>query len=752
VNLTNGTPATGTLGATSVTINAGQNSASTTFQPVAAGTSAISINGTPSGYTTPSNDQSTTFTVTAPNAGFYNPGVCPWGETATTFSENVGLNEQSGCYFEPYLFTAAPAGGRTVTVTVSDPTKLLLTTNASQVGSGTITQNILAGSSFGQAIYMQGLASSGTVTITETVSGYNTATATITLIPTGFIVTGGTTTTTFSTASNVNVYFAELNATTLNYYTSAYLRPGAASVTVNLTNGTPATGTLGATSVTINAGQNSASTTFQPVAAGTSAISINGTPRGYTTPSNDQSTTFTVTAPNAGFAGAGSCPWGGTATTFSQNVGLNEQSGCYFYPYLFTAAPTGGRTVTLTVSDPTKLLLTTNTSQVGAGTITQNLAVGASEGQAIYMQGLASSGTVTITETVSGYNTATATITLIPTGFIISGGTTTTTFSGTSSVSVLFAELNPTTLSYSSTLAYLSPGATAVTVNIANDTPATGTLGATSVTINPGQDSSYTTFLPVAAGTANIRITATPSGYTTPGNDQVTTFTVTEPSSGVTAVTVGKNLQSTTYGTLGVGAPSGGITVLLTSADSTKVLLSKSATTVGTASISYNLTSGQSQTPSFYVQAIGNPGTAQNPVTVAIMISAPGVANGSGNVTIVPSGFVFQTSNFTTHVTDTATTLTIVPSALDPTYLTSTAVQQIQPGLTNIPAMVTLTDQSGTSPVGSITVNPVTFNGADSPNSRTTSFQPLNVGSTLLGLTSPGFTTSSSQVTATVIQ
>jgi hypothetical protein len=66
--------------------------------------------------------------------------------------------------------------------------------------------------------------------------------------------------------------------------------------------------------------------------------------------------------------------------------------------------------------------------------------------------------------------------------------------------------------------------------------------------------------------------------------------------------------------------------------------------------------------------------------------------------------------------------------------------------------MVTLTDQSGTSPVGSITVNPVTFNGADSPNSRTTSFQPLNVGSTLLGLTSPGFTTSSSQVTATVIQ
>jgi hypothetical protein len=69
---------------------------------------------------------------------------------------------------------------------------------------------------------------------------------------------------------------------------------------------------------------------------------------------------------------------------------------------------------------------------------------------------------------------------------------------------------------------------------------------------------------------------------------------------------------------------------------------------------------------------------------------------------------------------------------------------------------VTLTDQpsqgSGPSKVGQITQNPVTFNGDDNPNQQITSFQPIAAGQTLLQLTSPGFSNSSSEVTATVTQ
>jgi hypothetical protein len=78
------------------------------------------------------------------------------------------------------------------------------------------------------------------------------------------------------------------------------------------------------------------------------------------------------------------------------------------------------------------------------------------------------------------------------------------------------------------------------------------------------------------------------------------------------------------------------------------------------------------------------------------------------------------------------------------------------PGLTGTQATITLTDPNTGQPVtiGSIVPSPtVTFNGADVPNSRTTSFEPNAVGTGILKVTSPaGFTNSSSQITVTITQ
>jgi hypothetical protein len=64
------------------------------------------------------------------------------------------------------LGAAAPPGGVQVTLTSSDPTRVLLSTSRTAAGSGSITLQINAGSSFSTAYYAQSLTDTGSVTIT----------------------------------------------------------------------------------------------------------------------------------------------------------------------------------------------------------------------------------------------------------------------------------------------------------------------------------------------------------------------------------------------------------------------------------------------------------------------------------------------------------------------------------------------------------------------------------------------------------
>jgi 6-phosphogluconolactonase (cycloisomerase 2 family) len=742
VVLKNSNTAVGTLGSSSVAFVAGNSTLNTTFKPTgtAAGTAVITFNATPSGFSTPANYQAATFTVNAPNSGMSSCLTSGY----TTLAGNLGKNAVS-CAVVPILAAAAPSGGRTVTITSSNTAAALLSTVATTVGTGTVTVNVAAGASSGPAFYIQVLASTGTVTITETVPGYNNTTLTLTMVPSGFIVSPNTTTTTFSPASPVSVTFEQLDPATLNYIgVPLALRPGLGTVNVALKNSNTAVGTLGASSLAFVAGNSTLSTTFKPTgtAAGTAVIGFNGTPSGFSTPSNYQTATFIVNAPNTGMS---SCLTSGY-TTLTGNLGKNAVS-CVIVPILAAAAPTGGRTVTITSSNTAAALLSTVATTAGTGTVTVNVAAGASSGPAFYIQALASSGTVTITETAPGYNTSSLTLTLVPSGFIVGSNTTTTTFSPASPVSVTFEQLDPTTLNYVGVPLALRPGLGTVNVALKNSNTAVGTLGSSSIAFVAGNSNVSTTFTPTgtAAGTAVISFNGTPSGFSTPSNYQTATFTVNAPPITIQPVTVGKNLQTTTFVTLGAAVPAGGRTITIQSPNSALAVLSSSPATTGTTTLTFTLAAGQSATPQFYVQAHSGSGT------VTLTASSPGYANGSGVITLYPGGFALQGSNFTTHLTDNPTTLTIVPAALDPTFLNVYQVQLLNPNQPNTAATVTLTDQSGTSPVGKVTLNPVLFQGDDSPNLRTTSFQPLHAGSTLIKVTSPsGFSNASSQITATV--
>jgi 6-phosphogluconolactonase (cycloisomerase 2 family) len=759
VGLSNSNTAAGTLASSSIAFAPGNSQEGTNFQPVGAGTSVIGFSSpstlTAAGYSIPSNYATTTFTVTAPNSsltfcnGYYASG------TGTV----VPLGYNSSCATTPQLATAAPTGGRTITVTSSDPSKLLLSTSATAVGTASVTVKVPAGSYSASQIYSQVLVGTGSATITESVPGYNPTTATINFAPSGFIVQGGTTTTTFSTTSAVTVTFVQLDPTTLDYAGTLILRPGVTPATVKLieTNnppaGTPAVGSLASNSLTFPTGSSQEQTNFQPAAAGTAVISFGAiTPAGYTTPSNYQTTTFTVTAPNTSVT---FCNGYYISTTGSVPLGFD--SSCAATPQLAAPAPSGGRIVTLTSNSPNLLLSKTATAVGTVGPITVSVPAGSYSGPQFYVQALASSGSATITETVPGYNSTVATVTFAPTGFIVQGGSSTTTLSPASQVTVTFSQLDPNTLDYAGTLT-LSPGVAPVTVTLKEtDSPAgVGSLSSTALVFNPGAQQVQSNYKPTGTVAGTSLISATyPSSFKIPTDYANTTFTVTAPATYIQPVTIGNYMQATTYAYLAQPVPTGGRTVTITAPSS--LLLSTSDTVKGTSSLSFNLTAGQSSTPTFYVQSQGG-----GAGTVDLSIALPSYAPGAGAVTVDPSGFALQGSNFTTTTGDDPTTLTIVPAALDPTYLNIYQVQELVPNVTTLLAALhtpstptgtlALKVESGTAPVGAFSIGSVTFKGADNPNFLTSSFEPKDAGTALITITSPaGFTNASTEITATVV-
>jgi hypothetical protein len=523
-----------------------------------------------------------------------------------------------------------------------------------------------------------------------------------------------------------------------------YLRPGAKAVAITVSNDNTLAGSLGANTVTVTSSSNGqATTTFTPLTPGIANVSV-GTPTGYRAPFNQTVTQFVVAPPPIAFSSG--CPssvaFNGILTGYPYNI-------CY--PTLGAPAPAGGVSLTVSSSDPTKLTLTTDPTLVGSGSLTLQYDAGnttPSNGP-LYLAGLASSGTVTLTASANGFTPASATVTLTPSGFIASGGTSTTTLSTPSVVYVYFAALDPVSL-MATTFPNLRAGAPAATVNLTNDNSTAGSLGASSVVINSGSNgSSTTTYTPLAAGTSNITAVTPAGGYTKPFTGDTTQFVVTTANIVVEPITVGKNMMAKTYILLATGAPSNGFPVTVSVSDPTQLLLSSTGQDSGVNSLTFTLDQGQTQSPQFWVYAMGSPGTA------SLMVTATGY-NGGGTITIDPSGFVFNNQNFSTTLSSAATTIYVQPAALDPVYLGPVAVQQLQPGMTNTQVTVTLTDEpnqgGGPSKVGQITINPVVFNGADDPNQQITSFQPIGVGQTLLQLTSPGFSTSSSEVTASVTQ
>ena len=144
--------------------------------------------------------------------------------------------------------------------------------------------------------FIQSLDSTGTATVTATATAFATDVATISLTPSGFANSspgGNFSTTAGATNTLFRVQSARLDPTTLNVVTFQSLRGGIGPISVPVTSDTPTVGGITVSPVTFNGGDSFKDTAFDPLAVGTTNLTI-GVPSGFSTPSNLRVITATV--------------------------------------------------------------------------------------------------------------------------------------------------------------------------------------------------------------------------------------------------------------------------------------------------------------------------------------------------------------------------------------------------------------------------------------------------------------------------
>jgi hypothetical protein len=634
--------------------------------------------------------------------------------------------------------TIAPPSSVTVTITSGNPSLVLLSTDTTgtSAGAATITVTIAAGATAAfPGFFIQGLGSSGTVSLTLSAPGYANATGTVTLTPSGFVLAspsgaGAAFATTLGSANTILTVAAASLDSSFNVIPGAAQLRGGTTVTVPVTSATPAVGAILGSAVFQGGSSTSNGVSFQPLQAGASVLSATA-PAGFSTPASEAQLTATVNAPQI--------------SLYPSTVGVDLQvqgSG-----QLTVAAPSSGVQVTITSLTPSTVLLSTSPTAAGSASIILTVPANTTALPVFYVQGLAvGAGQLQASATGYGFSIANynGSVAITPSGVVIAGPSgvagqnlSTTTISNATQLTLTLMRLDPA--DNPAQVGQLMGGAT-VSVSVQSGAVLIGTIGS-SPAVFTGAESSTSTILfnPLGPGSSVLSVIQ-PAGFSTPTSGAQLTATVAQPQISLVlpSTNVGANLELQASGSLNAPAPSA-MNVTVSSSDPTLVLLSNIATAAGAAtgsiSVPIAMNNGLNGVgfPTFYVQALQSSGS------VTLTASAPGWASGAIVVNLTPSGFALISPNgmgqdfgsICVPTSCASTTLTVQAMQLNPTTLAPQTVEAVAGGVV---ANVTVGD-SDTS-VGSILDSPVAIAGGTSSN--VVVFQPLNTGTALLSTIAPG--------------
>jgi|ERR1051326_533728 hypothetical protein len=325
------------------------------------------------------------------------------GPALTLPSVTVGKNLQMNAT----VTLAQPAAdtGLQLTVTSDDPSRLLLSTDPEQAGSAKISVKVNSKFRESREFWLQGLSDHGSATYTVTAEGMETANGVVTLAPSAIVIVGPFKQPTFPTtprgpAAKITVASVVLNAA--NKVEKEQQIAGGRQVEVTIANSSPEVGKLGASKLTVAGGSSFAVTQFQATAVGNATLTP-VQPAGFTAAAQYANVTFAVALPGLAIVGE---TYIGKNLQLAGNIALGEM------------APAGGVKVTLTSSDPSKLVLAGKEDQVGSASLTVTVPEGKFTAP-YFLQALGDSGEVTYEAAAPGFRSRTARLGLAPSGLIV---------------------------------------------------------------------------------------------------------------------------------------------------------------------------------------------------------------------------------------------------------------------------------------------------------------------------------------------
>ncbi|HTA43658.1 MAG TPA: hypothetical protein VK789_14490 [Bryobacteraceae bacterium] len=527
------------------------------------------------------------------------PGDLPFSQSTVT----LGKDLQTGLYFDPVFDFPVNV---TITIASSDPTRVLVSSLSSNEAAS-INLSFLSSGSV-PFFNVSALADSGDVPITIQATGFGSRTLVVHLEPTTWGLTPSTVTTPIGGFVQTGVKWKFSNEPTGTGYTGIGLRPSL-RYTFALTVSDPTV--LANQSPVVTFANFGSVLQLAALKTGTAIVTITSTSAAVVDP---QSASATVTVIPQTFAF-------GTPTLV---IGKDMQRQLPGFSSL-----TNSSSVTLSSSDPSRVLLTKDPGLPGSATLTNVNGI-------VYVQALSDTGDIQVTASAAGYSDAMMTVRLVPTafGFFDQSGRN-TVFNGSIgnpfSMRIVPAGVDPASgnpIVFSD--AVLRPNLAPFNLTLLSSSPSVGSV-LSPIAFIGGLSQNTTQFRPATNGTTQVSVTP-PAGYADGGTALQASVQISPPNLGLTNLTLGKDMQYTAQ--LGVTGASFPSTFTVTSSDPSRVLVSASPTAIGSASVT--VTGGTSGYNPFFVQALSSSGD------VTISASATGFNSASANVHLEPSYFSFD--------------------------------------------------------------------------------------------------------------
>jgi hypothetical protein len=256
------------------------------FDPLTPGATILGMSQ-PLGFTAPANGYTTrTVNVDAPDLWLYD-----WPPSVRISDEIIGRDLQVERRIR--LEVAPPAPGVDVTIEVVDPDVALISTDPTATGSGSITFPLVTGTAT-PPIYLQGLTPNQGTELRVTAPGYDQWITSVQVVETGFYIwqpLGDFSTTVDAADTTLRIRPASLDELQ-RIDESQYVR-GGASLSVDVVSSDPAVGVIIVSPLVFTGGDTALNTAFDPIAVGTTTISITQPP-GFTPPAGKTSVVATI--------------------------------------------------------------------------------------------------------------------------------------------------------------------------------------------------------------------------------------------------------------------------------------------------------------------------------------------------------------------------------------------------------------------------------------------------------------------------